>query len=123
MADPRHILGQAAEDATARGLAACGWRVLGRRQRAVGGGEIDLLALDPEAMLVAVEVRARRSRRLGAPEASIDLRHVARMRSTLASVAARGAVAHRGLRVDIVTAEPEPDVPGRWRLRRTPAVG
>lgn len=123
MADPRHILGQAAEDATARWLAACGWRVLARRQRAVGGGEIDLLALDPEAMLVAVEVRARRSRRLGAPEASISLRHVARIRCTLASVALARGAPHRGLRVDIVTAEPHPDLAGRWRLRRTPSVG
>lgn len=123
MADPRHILGEAAEDATARWLTACGWRVLERRQRGVGGGEVDLLALDPETTLVAVEVRARRSRRLGAPAASVDHRHVARVRRSLASLAAKSATPHRGLRVDIVTAEPVDRHPGRWRLRRTPGVG
>src|SRR3990170_5647515 len=106
MTDPRHALGLAAEDATAEWLAANGWRVVSRRHRSSGGGEVDLIAIDPGDVLVALEVRARRSRRAGDAADSVDARRVARLRRTLASVAGSGSTPHRGLRVDLVTAEP-----------------
>ena len=53
MGDPRHDLGIAAEGAVAAWLEGSGWRVLGRRVRASGGGEVDIVALDPERVLVA----------------------------------------------------------------------
>lgn len=124
MTDPRHALGMAAEEAAAAWLSRTGWTVLGRRIRSVGGGEVDLVALDPDQTLVAVEVRARRSARAGAAAWTVDRRRVRRLQATLGAFAARAAVRHRGLRVDLVTAEPgTPTSPDRWVLRRIPDIG
>ena len=123
MPDPRHDLGLAAEAAVAGWLEGYGWRILGRRVRSVAGGEVDLVALDPSAVLVAIEVRARRSARAGLGTEAIDARRVARTGRTLAAFASASATAHRGLRVDLVTASPEPGSAGRWRLRRIPSIG
>lgn len=123
MTDPRHALGLAAEDATAAWLAANGWQVLARRSRVPGGGEVDLIAVDPHRVLVALEVRARRSRRAGDPAASVDARRVARLQRTLAHVGASCGQRHGGLRVDLVTAEPVAGQAGRWRLLRFPGIG
>ncbi|MBW3612526.1 MAG: YraN family protein [Chloroflexi bacterium] len=123
MADPRHVLGRAAEAAVERWLCAAGWRILARRIRpTTGGGEIDLVALDPSGVLVAVEVRARRSRRAGAAAASVDARRVRRLGRALAAIGPMSRWPHAGLRVDLVTVEPT-DVPGRWRLTRLPSIG
>jgi putative endonuclease len=124
MGDPRHALGLAAEAVTERWLTGAGWRMLARRYRPRGaGGEIDLVALDPDGILVAVEVRARRSRRTGAAAASVDPRRVARLRRSLAAIGATSGQIHRGLRVDLVTAEPVAHARHRWRLVRIPGVG
>ncbi len=121
MADPRHTLGMAAEDATAAWLGRCGWQILARRHRPAAGAEVDIVALDPDGVLVGVEVRARRTRRAGAAALSVDARRVARLRRALASVAGVTPAPHVGLRVDLVTVEPV-DV-SSWRLSRIPAVG
>ena len=121
MGDPRHVLGLAAEAAVATWLADAGWRILERRARSPTGGEVDLLAIDADAVLVAVEVRARRSARAGRAAESVDRRRVGRLRRTLASVSA-SAPPHRGLRVDLVTVEPVSGLPGRWRVRRLPGL-
>ena len=123
MGDPRHVLGMAAESATERWLIACGWTVIGRRIRTAGIGEIDLLALDPSHVLVAVEVRSRRTRRMGAAAGSLDSRRVGRLLRALATAAVAAGHRHRALRVDLVTVEPIPTDPGRWRLVRVPGVG
>lgn len=124
MSDPRHRLGLAAEEATAAWLASCGWSVLRRRWRPVaGGGELDLVAIDPDGVLVAVEVRARRSSRAGSPAQSVDARRIARLRRSLAATGASEVGAHTGLRVDLVTAEPAADGHGRWLLVRIPGIG
>jgi putative endonuclease len=123
MADPRHALGLACEDATAAWLERAGWRILARRQRSVAGGEVDLVAIDPDGFLVAIEVRGRRTHRMGSAAESIDARRARRLRRTLIEVARAGTDAPAGLRVDLVGAEPAPDAPGRWRLTRIPGVG
>jgi putative endonuclease len=123
MPDPRHDLGQAAERAVATWLEGQGWRILGRRVRAPGGGEVDIVAVDPSQVLVAIEVRARRTARAGLGTETIDARRIARSGRTLARLAAQSPVAHRGLRVDLVRATPEPGPDGRWRLRRIPDIG
>src|SRR5687767_5838119 len=112
MGDPRHLLGLAAENAAARWLDACGWRVLARRCRSPNGGEVGLGALDPDGTLVAVEVRARRTSRAGAAGLSVDGRRVARLRRTLATIGAASGTPHRALRVDLVTAVPVDGGPG-----------
>jgi putative endonuclease len=122
MGDPRHALGIAAEDAVAAWLTATGWRVLRRRVRSAGGGEVDLVALDPARMLVAIEVRARRTARTGPPAMTVDWRRVGRLGRTLAAIGASCGEPHRGLRIDLVSVEPTGD-PGRWRLTRLPGIG
>ena len=81
------------------------------------------MALDPEGVLVAVEVRARRSSRAGAAAVTVDGRRVMRLRRTLASLGAASGTPHRALRVDLVTVEPVDGGSGAWRLVRMPGVG
>jgi putative endonuclease len=123
MGDPRHHLGFACEDAAAAWLARAGWRILARRQRSPAGGEVDLVAIDPAGILVAVEVRGRRSARAGSAVESVDERRIGRLRRTLASFARSSHEPSRGLRVDLVAVAPVPGAPGRWRLTRVPGVG
>lgn len=123
MGDPRHLLGLAAEDAVARWLTDAGWTIVGRRLRAPGGGEVDIVALDTERTLVGIEVRARTSARTGAAAESVDARRIARLGRTLAAVAGRERLGPVPLRIDLVTAEPEAGAIGRWRLRRVPGIG
>jgi putative endonuclease len=122
MADPRHRFGGDAEAAAARWLEACGWTVLARRYRPRGGGEIDLVMLDADHVLVGVEVRARRSGRTGAPEETVDTRRSRRIARSLATFAASAGVVHAGLRVDLVAAVPAAGRTGHLRLRRVPDI-
>ena len=121
MSDPRHVLGLSIEEAVADWLAGAGWRIVARRARAPGGGEVDLVAIDPQRVLVGIEVRARRHERTGTAADSVDHRHLARMRRTLASIAPTTAP-HAGLRIDLVTAEPVAGDQARWWLRRFAAI-
>ncbi len=124
MGDPRHTLGIAAERAVAAWLESLGWRVLGQRVRASGGGEVDIVALDPQRVLVGVEVRARRTSRMGIGTESITPERVRRTGRTVAEFATATRVSHRGLRLDLVSVSPEPGrIPGRWRLRRIVDIG
>ena len=123
MRNPRHALGLRAETVVAAWLAEQGWQVLGRRLRSTAGGEVDLVARDPRGVLVAVEVRARRSARTGPAAGSVDARRVERLRRTLAAVAAAGHYRCSGLRVDLVTVEPADARPHHWRLRRLSGIG
>ena len=122
MGDPRHDLGLAAEAAVAAWLTDAGWRIVERRARSAMGGEVDIVAIDPQGTLVAVEVRARRTRRAGEAALTVDRRRVMRLRRTLASIAADRRRGHRALRVDLVSVEPAGQ-PGRWRLVRVPSIG
>jgi putative endonuclease len=125
MGDPRHDLGLAAERAVAAWLERCGWAILARRQRSPGGGEVDLIALDPARILVAVEVRARRSARAGTGTEAIDARRTARIGRTLSAFgrARADGRAHRGVRIDVVTATPVPGPVDHWHLCRYPDAG
>jgi putative endonuclease len=123
MGNPRHDLGIRAEEAVAAWLERSGWQVLARRVRSPGGGEVDLVVLDPGGMLVGVEVRARRTPRTGIGTETIDASRSARGARTLVAFAAGTGVDHRGLRLDLVSVMPEPGVAAGWRLRRIPGVG
>ena len=124
MGDPRHTLGITAEHAVAAWLEASGWRVLGRRVRTSGGGEVDIVALDPHGVLVGVEVRARRTSRAGMGTETITAERVRRTVRTVVAFAAERPVGHSGLRMDLVSVTPEPGgIPGRWRLRRLADIG
>ena len=121
MADPRHLLGRAAEDRVAAWLSRQGWRIVGRGVRSPSGGEVDIVALDPSGVLVALEVRARRSPRAGAALMTVDGRRIARLRRTLAAVA-HDVGPHRGLRIDLVSVTPS-RVLGHWLVSRVSDVG
>lgn len=118
MPDPRHVLGLRAEAEVARALEARGWRVLARRWRAPEG-ELDLVCLDPGGVLVAIEVRARRSPRTGAAAETVSRTRVARLRRALLRFASEHPTPHRDLRLDLVCVEPVAD---GWRARRRPAI-
>lgn len=123
MADARHDLGLAAEAATAAWLSRAGWRILARRHRTPVGGEVDLVAVDPAGILVAVEVRARRTARVGIGAETVDHRRVVRLSRSLASFAAVTRLPHEGLRIDLVLLEPASGPDGGWSARRIPEVG
>jgi putative endonuclease len=119
MTDPRHALGQRAESAAAAWLTSRGWTVLDRRWRAVAG-ELDLVCIDADRVLVGIEVKVRRTERAGSGGESVDRRRLARLRGALAAYAASTAVAHRGARLDLVTLAPAGE--GLWWARRLPAI-
>jgi putative endonuclease len=120
VANPRHVLGRQAERSVARWLEGHGWQVLEQRHRSAAG-EIDLLALDSDRCLVAVEVRLRTSVRAGSALESVSSWHLRRVRSTLTAYARRTSVPHRGVRVDLVAVSPGPES-GTWRLVRVPGA-
>jgi putative endonuclease len=111
----RRALGAEGEARAARYLEERGYRILGRNVRA-GGVEIDLVAARGY-LVVFVEVKTRRSRRLGPPELAVD---AGKQRRLL-----RGAAAwlrdHPGLarrtRFDVVTCAIEPGSPRPRVLR------
>jgi putative endonuclease len=116
--DPRHDLGLRAESAAAAWLVTRGWQILARRWRS-GLGELDLVCLDPDGMLVAVEVKLRRTGRAGTALESIDRRRLARLRASLAAYAVASRISSTGLRIDLVSANP---ADGAWRLARLAAI-
>jgi putative endonuclease len=118
LTDPRHELGRRAEQATARWLADAGWQILERRWRTTHG-ELDLVAIDPGGVLVAIEVKGRRTARAGSATDAVDRRRLHRLRMALAAYAQVSARSWADLRVDLVTVEP---VDGGWRLRRHAAI-
>ncbi len=103
----RRDLGSEGERLAAEHLEREGYRIIGRNVRA-GGVEIDLV-VSRRRLRVFVEVKTRRTRRHGPPEAAVDERKQARI--------ARGAAAWlrenpcRGARVrfDVIAVEPGPD--------------
>lgn len=106
MRPPARRTGALAEEAAARYLQRRGWRILERNARR-RTGEIDLVAVDPDGVLVFVEVRARRGYG-GEPgaaraAASVDRRKQARLvRAALALLASRPGLAGRPARFDVV---------------------
>ena len=118
MAAPQQRLGRRAELATARWLMGRGWEVLAHRWRSPSG-EIDLVCRDPDGILVAVEVKLRRTGRAGLPEDAVDGRRIARLRTALAGYAMTHPAAAAGLRVDLVSVTPVGEM---WLLSRWPGI-
>lgn len=120
MPDPRHVLGQRAEQTTATWLANRGWTILDRRWRCADG-ELDIVALDPDGVLVAVEVKLRRGARAGDPLDSVDRLRRGRLRAALGRYRAEAPMAvGDGLRIDLVALRPTNE--GGWRLTHHRAV-
>lgn len=120
MPDPRHALGERAEELVAAWLSARGWTILARRWRCPQG-ELDLVAHDPDGVLVAIEVKLRRTGRSGDPSESIDRHRLQRLRSALGRFAAEGqAPFSEGMRVDLVAVRLAEG--GGWRLTHQRAI-
>jgi putative endonuclease len=118
--DPRHALGERAEAATAAWLETRGWTILARRWRC-RDGELDLVALDRDGVLVGIEVKVRRTGRAGIPIESIDRRRLLRLRAALVGFTSEASrPVGNGLRVDLVAMRPEGL--GRWRLSHHRAI-
>ena len=77
--DAAKALGHAGEDAAADYLRSLGYAILQRNFRGPGG-EIDIIARDG-AVIVFVEVKARRSRAFGSALAAVDARKRRRIRA------------------------------------------
>jgi len=120
VSDPRHALGERGETAVAAWLATRGWTILARRWRCPFG-ELDLVALDPDDVLVAVEVKLRRGARAGNPLESIDRRRVARLRAALGRFRGEAPTGlGEGTRLDLVAVRPAGE--GLWRLAHHRAI-
>jgi putative endonuclease len=105
-------LGAAGEACAVEHLRRQGFRILARNARC-GGVEIDVIA-QRAALVIFVEVKTRRSRRLFAPEAAVD----GRKQSRLVAGAAAWLREHRGtaarVRFDVIVCEGDA---GAFRLR------
>lgn len=118
----RRVTGDLAEAAVAQRLAAAGWTILDRNVR-VGRIEVDILARDPEAVPVIVEVRSRSTPGFGAPEETVSRQKVERLYRAAWQLAQAGhsidgpGSPWPGWRVDLVTVEQEMPT-GGWRVTR-----
>lgn len=119
MPNPMHAMGERAELAGASWLAGRGWTILARRWRCAAG-ELDLVALDPDGLLVAVEVKVRSTDRAGSPLESIDRVRLRRLRAALGRYLAEMPVASQGIRVDLLALHPNRD--GQWRISHLPGI-
>ena len=124
--------GIAAEAIARRYLEAAGWTILGANV-IVGRGELDLVALDPDApgALVVVEVRSARSDRFGSPEESIDRRKLVRLRLAVGTLLRSSWPMDHGIRpsatrLDVIAVDLDPSVlrvSGAPRVRHIRGVG
>ncbi|MEU6123097.1 YraN family protein [Streptomyces sp. NPDC047123] len=103
----RGALGRYGEDLAARRLVASGMTVLERNWRAGRTGEIDIVALDGEALVVC-EVKTRRAARSGAvpfehPMAAVGRTKAERLRRLAERwIEERGGPPPGGVRIDLV---------------------
>jgi putative endonuclease len=99
----RRALGAEGEARAARHLERRGYRILDRNVRA-GGVEIDLVAARA-ALVVFVEVKTRRSRAHGAPEAAVDARKQTRLVRGAAAWLRGAQRRYRRVRFDVIACE------------------
>ena len=99
-------LGRLGEDYACQWLRQRNWRILARNWRS-RFGELDIIALDPEATLVFVEVKTRRTGRFGSPEEAVGPRKQTHLRRAavqwLISHDRDPGARHRGTRFDVIS--------------------
>ena len=103
MSDMRHRLGQHGEEYAARRLPALGYAIIARNWRCLSG-EIDLVA-EHDGVRVFVEVRTRRSDRLGTPEESITPAKRAKLIAAAQTYPDEHGETDRDWRIDLVAIE------------------
>ena len=108
-------LGRLGEDYACQWLRQRNWKILARNWRS-RFGELDIIALDPEATLVFVEVKTRRTGRFGSPEQAVGPRKQTHLRRAavqwLISHDRDPSARHRGTRFDVISLSVKSD-PGR----------
>lgn len=112
MADQRRGTGQRGEELAAAHLARQGYEILARNWRC-RAGEMDIIARRGE-MLVFVEVRTRRGRRLGTPEESVTPAKQARLIEVAQTYLQEIELAGSPWRIDVVAVV----LDGRGQVRR-----
>ena len=106
MSIDRRALGNAAEDAAVAHLSAAGLRILERNYRC-RMGEIDIVALEGQDVLVIAEVRLRSRREFGGGAASVDARKQQRLlRASRHLLMTRPALARLRGRFDVLDIAP-----------------
>jgi putative endonuclease len=113
MSDHRRTLGAHGEALAAAHLAREGYRIVGRNVRAQGV-ELDLVAAKGD-LRVFVEVKTRRSRRLGLPEEAVDRRKRERLVRGAAAWMREHRVRAGSVRFDVIAVERSAN--GDWALR------
>ena len=103
MTNTRHLLGKRGEQYAAQYLTDHGYAVRARNWRCPVG-EIDLVT-ERDGMLIFVEVRTRRSDRLGTPEESITPAKRARLIAAAQTYLDEQGQTDRDWRIDIVAIE------------------
>ncbi len=107
----RLVLAQTGEDAAAAHLEARGYRVLSRNFR-LRIGEVDVVALDPRTHeTVFVEVKCRRTRLFGTPEASVHAAKLHKIARVAEAWMQRHGPASGEFRIDVVAVEFEGEKP------------
>lgn len=102
----RQQRGRLAEDAAAAFLEARHLTILTRNYRC-RTGELDIVAITPDGVLVIAEVRLRTNTRYGGAAASVDWRKQRRMqRATRHLIASKPALARHAVRFDVLDLAP-----------------
>lgn len=96
-------LGAFGEQVAAEWLESRGCGILDRNWR-TRYGELDIVALDPQGVIVFVEVKTRRSTRHGLPQESVTTAKQAHLRRAAVQwlIEPEHRVSHRGTRFDVV---------------------
>jgi putative endonuclease len=99
--DPRQALGREGEDAAVEYLKGKGFTILDRNWRCAEG-ELDIVAVDPRHVFVAVEVKTRKGTRFGTPLEAVGHKKLRRLRKlTVIWLNAHG-IRYDRIRIDVV---------------------
>jgi putative endonuclease len=109
MAEPKHAVGKAGEEAAVQYLCQQGYRILERNYRC-RFGEIDLIARDGKT-LAFIEVKTRRSQRFGPPAAAVTPEKQRHLIKASQVYLTQKRQAYELCRFDVVTIEVDAEVP------------
>lgn len=102
MAEKSKRLGERGEDAAAAFLERAGMEIVERNWRVPTGGEVDIVALDGEEV-VLVEVKTRKSTAKGSPEEAVTVAKQRRYKRLAKAYQAHMGTVEVPLRFDVIT--------------------